>query len=124
MTVSPLSSLNLAVIAGELPADPARRELSDGRYIVQFDVTTSTPDGDRRVPITWSDPPRAHAELSAGVHVVVVGCVQRRFFRSAGATQSRTEVVATSVARRRQRRSVERSIAAAVESLDEFEGQY
>ncbi|MEM9517071.1 MAG: hypothetical protein AAGA42_19650 [Actinomycetota bacterium] len=123
MAVSPLSSLNLAVIAGELPADPVRRELTDGRHIVQFDVATTTPDGDRRVPVAWSDPPRAHAELSAGVQVVVVGWVQRRFFRSAGVTQSRTEVVAASVARRRQWRSVERSITAAVQSLDEFEAE-
>ncbi len=123
MTASALSSLNLAVLAGELPTDPVRRELPDGRCIVQFDVTTATPDGDRRVPVAWSDPPRAHEDLSAGVHVVVVGRVQRRFFRSGGVTQSRTEVVAASVARRRQWRSVERSIAAAVASLDEFEAQ-
>ncbi|HET7523922.1 MAG TPA: hypothetical protein VFJ79_07250, partial [Acidimicrobiales bacterium] len=37
--------------------------------------------------------------LDAGVGVVVVGRVRRRFFRSGGVTQSRTEVVASRVVR-------------------------
>jgi len=57
------------------------------------------------VPVVWLDGPGS-AELEAGTEVVVVGSVRRRFFRTGGATASRTEVVATQVVPARQRKRV------------------
>ncbi len=52
-----------------------------------------------------------------GEPIVVIGTVQRRFFRVGGATQSRTEVVADQVIPARRVRSVRSAIAAAARSL-------
>lgn len=53
--------------------------------------------------------------------MVVVGAVERRFFRVGGATQSRTEVVAASVVPVRRAVAARRSLAEAVASLAEAE---
>jgi single-strand DNA-binding protein len=49
--------------------------------------------------------------------VVVVGHVHRRYFRSGGATQSRTEVVVREVLPARQRAKVARALARAADDL-------
>ena len=94
------SASNLAVLQGTVTNDPSARELVGGTLVVQFDMATSTA-GDREraaVPIAWHDPSHSGRQaVVAGAEVVVVGTVRRRFFRSGGATQSRTEVVADRV---------------------------
>ena len=68
--------------------------------------------------MSWADPPSADEEaLLEETEVVVVGRVRRRFFRSGGATQSRTEVVAERVARPRQAKRVRRPSTQAVEAI-------
>lgn len=112
-----VDTLNVALLRGPLAADPTIRELADGTAVLQFDVVTSTTAGRRRVPVSWPSPPARRPNLHAGVEVVVAGTVQRRFFRSGGATQSITEVNATAVALARQRRSVERLVTAVIEQI-------
>ena len=60
------------------------------------------------MPVAWFDAPATGRALTAGTDVVVVGSVRRRFFRTAGATQSRTEVVAERIVAARRGREVRR----------------
>ena len=106
---------NVAVVRGMVANTPIARELPDGSVVVQFDVATAI-DVDGRtvnaaVPAAWYDPPGSWADvLVADREVLVVGAVQRRFFRVAGATQSRTEVRVRRVVPCRRRREVSRAL--------------
>ena len=61
--------------------------------------------------MAWADPPAAGLPVALGEEVVVVGRVSRRFFRSGGSTQSRTEVVAEEVIPAANRPHVGRAMA-------------
>lgn len=116
---------NLVVLRGVVNADVVERELPTGGVAVQFDVRTAatsappaSPVSSTSVNVSWIDPPAdARAAILLGEQVVVIGTVQRRFFRVGGATQSRTEVVAAKVIPARRARSVRSAIAAAARSL-------
>jgi single-strand DNA-binding protein len=66
--------------------------------------------------VSWFDPP-AEAGFEAGDEVVVVGAVRRRFFRAGGATQSRTEVVASAVLKATQRKAVAKALTDATAAI-------
>ena len=111
---------NLVVLRGVVNADVVERELPSGGVAVQFDVRTpaAPPTSSTSVNVSWIDPPAdARAAILLGEQILVIGTVQRRFFRVAGATQSRTEVVAATVIPARRARSVRSAIAAAARSL-------
>lgn len=97
--------MNVVVLHGVATAPAEARELGSGSTVWSFDVATK-PDGQRSVsvPVAWTDPPRPPV-LEAGTAVTVLGAVRRRFFRSGGATVSRTEVVAERVVVGTARRS-------------------
>jgi single-stranded DNA-binding protein len=114
---SPSIATNLVVLRGSVANAPALRDLPSGSVVAQFDVVTPIRVADRgadrgattAVPVAWTDPsPSDLARVGEGIDVVVVGTVRRRFFRVAGATQSRTEVVADAVIPTRRRRQVDR----------------
>jgi single-stranded DNA-binding protein len=110
---SPSIPTNLVVLRGSVANSPALRDLPSGSVVAQFDVVTPIRVADRgattAVPVAWTDPsPADLARVGEGIDVVVVGTVRRRFFRVAGATQSRTEVVADAVVPTRRRRQVDR----------------
>ena len=114
---------NLVVLVGRLARPPEQRRLPSGDWLVTYEVTVPRP-GERAetVPVSWLRAPSGAADHDVDEVVVVVGRVRRRFFRSAGATQSRTEVAAESVVpRRRQARAravleaAERVLSAALE---------
>lgn len=117
------SALNLTVVRGVLSREPDLRVLPSGSTVVSYEVTVPRPDGPADgVPVVWPDPPDRRATLHAGDAVVVVGRVRRRFFRAAGSTQSRTEVVAERVIPARPagraRAAVERAIDRALGPVD------
>ena len=94
---TPSTPTNLVVLRGRTASAPALRDLPSGSVVAQFDVVTPVPGraATGAVPVAWTDPsPSDLARVGEGVDIVVVGTVRRRFFRVAGATQSRTEVVA------------------------------
>jgi single-strand DNA-binding protein len=106
---------NLVVLRGNVADAPALRDLPSGSVVAQFDVSTAIHVDGRiatgSVPVAWTDPsPSDLARVAAGVDIVVVGTVRRRFFRVAGATQSRTEVVAESVVPARRRKQVDATL--------------
>ena len=107
-----MSAHNVVVLRGTLVAELRWRELPSGQLLGQFDVTTRDDTGTLTVPIAWFDPPPAADELAAGAELVVIGAVRRRFFRAAGTTQSRTEVVAEKVLPARRGRDVRRALDA------------
>ena len=89
---------NVALLRGAVVGELISRDLPSGSTVVQFDVATTITAGDKTtkvsVPVSWVDPPsKALDPIEQGLDVVVVGTVRRRFFRSGGSTQSRTEVV-------------------------------
>jgi single-strand DNA-binding protein len=106
--------MNIVVLRGVLSSAPVIRELPSGSIVHALEVTTRGEAGrSASVPVAWFDPPAAPA-LDAGADVVVTGSVRRRFFRAGGATQSRTEVVATAVVPASRRRQAARAVALAV----------
>lgn len=114
--------INLAVVSGIMTNDPVHRELAGGDTIVQFDVATAMESDGRTstisVPVSWRNPSAAAVgALITGDEVVVTGRVERRFFRSGGATQARTELVAERCLPARRTKSVRSLLAAAAATL-------
>jgi single-strand DNA-binding protein len=96
---------NAVVLRGHLTSDPRVRELPSGSTVTQLEVTTSCDGSAVSVPVAVFE---RTVTCVAGDEVVVAGHVRRRFFRSGGATRSRTEVVADEVVPATRRRSVAR----------------
>ena len=105
---------NLVVIRGVVVGEPRIRELPAGGVVTQLDVTTRSEGLTASVPVSVYG---RTVDATAGDIVVVVGHVNRRFFRSGGTTQSRTELVAADVVRTSRKRAVDKLIAAVVELL-------
>ncbi len=103
-----VSGVNCVVLRGTVTSDPEVRELSTGKVVTSFNLSTTTGAG------TWSVPVSIEGTLvdgvDEGVDVVVVGGVRRRFFRSGGSVQSRTEVSATKVVASRKRVTARRIV--------------
>lgn len=112
------SGVNLAVLVGTLVQPPEERTMPSGATVASLEVRVAGPGAtSETVPARWVAPPPAALRWSAGARIVVVGRVQRRFFRSGGATQSRTEVAVHAAAPARQRARVARLLAEAGATL-------
>lgn len=112
-----IDASNLAVVRGTLSGPPRRRQLPSGTVLAELDVTTRGEAGSLSVPVCWFDPDAVIDRVGAGDAVVVVGSVRRRFFRNAGGTQSRTEVVARQVVPAGRARRIERLLAGCAAAL-------
>ena len=114
--------MNIVLLHGVLTREPDVRELPSGDHVASFDVTVRDDGFETEVvPVAWPGAPRPTLDkLEAGVDVTVAGRVRRRFFRAGGATQSRTEVVATAVVPSRQQKAVQRAIDAALATGEEW----
>lgn len=110
--------MNLVVLRGTLSSDPVPRELASGSTLWSFEVTTRSAGGSASAPVSWLDPPRPPRVLG-GDDVVVVGLVRRRFFRTGGATQSRTEVVASTIVPAKRAADVRRALTQVRCALDD-----
>jgi single-strand DNA-binding protein len=112
------SGTNLTVLIGRLKAEPELRPLSSGSVITSLEVTVQR-DGApaETVPVAWLDAPTPAASWAPGDEVLVTGRTVRRFFRFGGSTQSRTEVVATTVIPTRRGAAARKALAAALEPL-------
>ncbi len=116
-------ALNVAIVGGTIVNDVIRRDLPGGSVVVQFDLSTRVVRDGREqsvsVPVAWHDPlPSADAFLLPGHGVVVLGRIERRFFRSGGLTQSRTELVVERCVPVRRTKSVRSLLAAAAAVLE------
>jgi single-strand DNA-binding protein len=109
---------NLVVLRGTVSGDIVERELPSGSVAVQFDVRTEIGTSAASVNVSWIDPTTDdRSALAVDDPLVVIGSVHRRFFRVGGATQSRTEVLASKVIPARRTRTVRSAVAAATRSL-------
>ncbi len=113
--------MNVVVLRGSLARPGQVRTLPSGDELLALEVTIQR-DGERAetVPVVWVSPSASATTLDVDERVVVVGRVRRRFYRSAGTTQSRTEVVADSVLPVRSRR-VAAALARASAAISEPE---
>lgn len=109
--------MNVVILRGTLSSDPASRDLASGSVLVSLELTTTVDEASVSVPVAWFDPAK-EVTFAAGDALVVTGSVRRRFFRSEGRTQSRTEVVATEVVPAGRARQVTAVVARAVARLD------
>ena len=117
-SVRPLPGANLAVLVGALSRPPELRTLPSGDHLLALEVTVRTAGQPAdTVPVAWFGAPERATAWSAGHEVVVVGRVRRRFFQAGGRTQSRVEVVASSVLPASRRRSVSAAIVRAADEL-------
>jgi len=112
--------MNVVVVKGALSRAPEARELPSGSTVLTYEVSVRREgEATESVPVAWIDPPARAPAGEAGSEVVAVGRVRRRFFRSGGSTQSRTEVVAEVVVLASHHKRVQAAIAGAVERLEE-----
>lgn len=110
---------NVVVLIGRLARPPEARELPSGDRLVAYEVTVDRP-GERAetVPVVWFRAPASGLDHGVDEHMVVVGRVRRRFFRTAGGTQSRTEVVAETVIGARHAKRVNAALDRARSALE------
>lgn len=112
--------VNIVVLRGTLSSEPVPRDLNSGSSVIGLEVTTRHEDEPTRsVPVSIFDPakPDEVLALTTGDEVFVVGSVARRFFKTAGGTGSRTEVVATDVVPTRQKARVKKLVTRHLERL-------
>lgn len=110
-----MHSNNLVVLRGRLSSEPTVRTLPSGTSLVNLEVTTDVDGAGVSVPVVVE---ADCVSVAAGDEVVVAGLVRRRFFRAGGVTQSRTEVVASSVVKGTSQRSVAKALARAAALLE------
>lgn len=105
--------MNIAIVQGSVRAEPDVREAADGDQLVSFDVMVEGDGPTQQVPISWRGRPTHAPTVAEGAVVTVVGPVIRRFYRSGGATVSRTDVRADRIVKGAGRRA-EAAIAEAI----------
>jgi single-strand DNA-binding protein len=111
--------MNVCILQGRLTRPPEQRVVGDGRSLVTYEVAVDRSEGGAEsVPVVWEGAPAVAVDLDVEAEVVVVGRVRRRWFRSGGATQSRTEVVAEGVVPRRATKRVAKLVGDALTAAD------
>ena len=112
------SGTNLAVVVGTLSRAPELRQLPSGDTLLALEVTVRPPEGKgESVPVSWPEPAPGAEAWGPGEEVLVTGRTRRRFYRVAGRTESRTEVVAAAVVPVRRSAAARKALAAAVAPL-------
>ncbi len=86
--------MNLVVIRGTLSSEPRETVLPSGTVLLNWEVTTDTPDGKWSVPVRWVDPSAVIQRIGEGDEVIVRGGVRRRYAKVGGVTRSFVEVIA------------------------------
>jgi single-strand DNA-binding protein len=112
--------MNVCILQGRLTRPPEQRVVGDGRSLVTYELAVDRSEGGAEaVPVVWEGAPAVAVDLDVETEVVVVGRVRRRWFRSGGATQSRTEVVAEGVVPRRATKRVAKLVGDALAAADD-----
>ena len=112
------SGTNLAVLVGTLSREPELRSLASGDTVLALEMTVR-PEGAaaESVPIAWFAAPACAASWAVGEELLVIGRTRRRFFRAGGATQSRTEVVASAAFPTRRAAACRKALGSALDAL-------
>ncbi|HJR25167.1 MAG TPA: single-stranded DNA-binding protein [Acidimicrobiales bacterium] len=106
---------NLALLLGTLRRPPELRPLPGGDAVLTLELAVH-PEGapTETVPVAWYGPSDEAVGWSVGEELLVAGRTRQRFFRSGGATQSRTEVVAKAAVPTRRAAAARKAVAAAL----------
>ena len=117
-TTVPSAGTNLSVLVGVLSRDAEVRDLPSGDQVLTLELTVRA-EGQpaESVPVAWLGAPRAAESWGVGEELLVVGRVRRRFFRAGGATQSRTEVVATTAVPTRRAATAGKALRSALDAV-------
>jgi len=107
MDANNIDANNMVLLRGSITSEPVVRDLPSGDVVTHLEVTTRVAGRATSVPVAVHDRP---VTVGSGDEVVVTGHVSRRFFRSGGVTQSRTEVIAADVIKTTRRRTIERAL--------------
>jgi single-strand DNA-binding protein len=119
MSITIPSGTNITVLVGTIGREPEMRTLPSGDRVLSLEISVRPETGGAEaVPVAWYDPPEPAVLWIAGEELLVVGRTRRRFFRSGGVTQSRTEVVASSVVPTRRTAAARRALVGALDALD------
>lgn len=106
---------NLAVLVGTLTRPPELRPLPSGDHVHALELSVHPADGAvESVPVAWPNGPASALRWPKGTELLVIGRVRRRFFRAAGVTQSRTEVVAHTAVPTRRAATAHKALHAAL----------
>jgi single-strand DNA-binding protein len=112
------AGINLAVLVGTLSRAPELRSLPSGDTVLALELTVRPERAAAEsVPVAWFGAPASACSWAMGEELLVTGRTRRRFFRAGGATQSRTEVVATAVVPTRRRAAAAKALRGAVEAV-------
>ncbi len=112
------SGINLTVLVGTLTRAPELRPLPSGDTVVSLELTVRREGAvAESVPVAWPGAPAAATRWKPGEELLVTGRTRRRFFRSGGVTQSRTEVVASIAVPTRRVDAARNALDAAVRSV-------
>ena len=115
-TPVPAAGTNLSILVGVLRRAPELRDLPSGEHVLSLELTVRAEGVPAEsVPIAWVGAPASATRWVAGEELLVVGRVRRRFFRSSGSTQSRTEVVAASAVPTRRAATASKVLRAALD---------
>ena len=119
-SIPALRGANITVLRGRLSRPIEERLLPSGERVAELELRV--PPHDRAdkaetVNVVWPGAPTGVAQFGVDDDVVVVGRVRRRFFRSGGSTQSRTEVVADAVCPVRRSRTLATVLEAATQRV-------
>ena len=116
-------ALNLSVLCGSCSAPPEVRALESGSRLATFALRCPTNDPGRAtsVPVTVWDPPAWLETLEAGVPVIVVGRLKRRFFQRPGGVGSRVDLEADLVGRAGDTRKIATAYRKAIAALEPLE---
>ena len=112
--------MNVCILQGRLTRPPEQRVVGEGRSVVTYELAVDRPEGrTETVPVVWDDAPARALDLDVDAEVVAAGRVRRRWFRSGGATQSRTEVVADEVLPARSTKRVAKLVSDTLTAADQ-----
>lgn len=111
--------MNIALVEGTLLETPSRLVLSEGREVVTGTIIVLNGDRRESVPFSWFDGPSRLERLDGGCAVFAMGRVTRRFFRSGGRTESRTDLVVSFLDRSGRRRRIASGLAPILTTLAE-----
>ncbi len=104
--------MNVCIVQGRLTRPPEQRVVGSGRSLVTYELAVDRPEGGTEtVPVVWDGAPARALDLDVDAEVVAAGRVRRRWFRTGGATQSRTEVVAVEVISARSTKRVAKLVS-------------
>lgn len=108
-----ISSVNVAVLRGELYKPPQWRRLTSGESVTTFDVKVCNANRSEIVRVSWMNAPTSAMEIPEGEVLVAIGRVRTYW----SGKRSETDVLARCVMRAQPARDVRKAIAESMAEL-------